>query len=60
MKKFTIFANGANMGFFEGEDEAAALEAYAQEAGYQSLADLEEQLETEKPDEYEVVEVSTC
>ena len=57
MKNYRIFANGFDMGIFEGEDEHAALEALAQEAGYQSLADMEEQLETEKPDEYEVVEV---
>ena len=57
MKKFKIYANGFNMGIFEGEDEDAALEAFAQEAGYQSLADMEEQLESEKADDYEVVEV---
>ena len=57
MKKFKIYANGTNMGIFEGEDEDAALEAFAQEAGYQSLADMEEQLESEKADDYEVVEV---
>ena len=57
MKKFKIYANGTNMGIFEGEDEDAALEACAQEAGYQSLADMEEQLESEKADDYEVVEV---
>ena len=55
MKKFTIYANGFNMGVFEGADEDAALEAYAQEAGYQSLADMEEQLGSDA--EYEVVEV---
>lgn len=60
MKKFKIFANGFNMGIFEGEDERAALEAYAQEAGYQSFEDMNEQLESEKPDVYEVVEVETC
>lgn len=54
MKKYTIYANGFNMGVFEGEDEDAALEAYAQEAGYQSLADMTEQLESVA--EYEVVE----
>ena len=60
MKNYRIFANGWDMGIFEGADEHAALEAYAQEAGYQSLADMDEQLESEKPDEYEIVEVSTC
>ena len=60
MKKYRIFANGWDMGIFEAEDEAAALEAYAQEAGYQSMADMEEQLGSEKADEIDVVEVSTC
>ena len=60
MTKFKVYANGFNMGVFEGSDERSALEAYAQEAGYQSLADMEEQLETEKADEYEVVEVEAC
>lgn len=57
MKKFTVYANGFNMGVFEATDEDAALEAFAQEAGYQSVADMEEQLESEKADDYEVVEV---
>ena len=57
MKKFKVFANGYKMGTFEATDEDTALEAYAQEAGYESLADMEEQLGSEKPDEYEVVEV---
>ena len=63
MKKFTIYVNDFNMGIFEGEDEAAALEAFAQEAGYQSMADMDEQLADadeqveSKPDSYEVVEV---
>lgn len=57
MKKFKIFANGYKMGIFEGEDEDTALEAYAQEAGYQSVADMDEQLGSEKADEYEIIEV---
>ena len=58
MKKFKIYANGFNMGIFEAEDERAALEAYAQEAGYESMADMDERLETEPGhDVYEVVEV---
>ena len=56
MKKFKIYANGFDMGIFEATDEDAALEAFAQEAGYQSVADMEEQLESEKADDYEVVE----
>ena len=56
--KFKVFANGFHMGIFEATDEDAALEAYAQEAGYESLADMEEQLETDPGhDVYEVVEV---
>ena len=57
MKKFKIFVNGFDMGTFEAESEDAALEVYAQEAGYQSLADMEEQLDSEKADDYEIVEV---
>ena len=57
MKKFAVYANGFDMGTFEAEDEDAALEAYAQEAGYQSLADMHERLDSEKADDYEVVEV---
>ena len=54
MKNYKIFANGFDMGIIEGADEHDALEAYAQEAGYQSLADMEEQLESKA--DYEVVE----
>ena len=57
MMKFKVFANGLNMGIFEAESEDAALEAYAQEAGYQSFADMEERLDSEKADDYEIVEV---
>ena len=57
MKKFKVVVNHFDMGIFEGEDEAAALEAWAQDAGYQSFADMDEQVESEKPDEYEVVEM---
>ena len=63
MKNYRIYVNDFNMGIFEGEDEAAALEAFAQEAGYQSMADMDEQLADadeqveSKPDSYEVVEV---
>ena len=56
--KFKILVNGFDMGIFEAADEDDALEVYAQEAGYQSLADMEEQLETEPGhDLYEAVEV---
>ena len=55
MKKFTIYANGFNMGVFQAEDEDTALEAYAQEAGYESFADMNEQLESKA--DYEIVEV---
>ena len=57
MKKFKVVVNHFDMGIFEAADEAAALEAFAQEAGYEGFADMNERLETEKPDEYEVVEV---
>lgn len=54
MKKFTVYANGFNMGVFEAENQDAALEMYAQDAGYHSFADMHEQLESKA--EYEVVE----
>ena len=57
MKKFQIFANDFFVGIFEAEDEVAALEAYAQEAGYESLEDMNEQLGSEKADKLDVVEV---
>ena len=55
MRQYKIYANGFDMGVFSAESEDAALEAYAQEAGYDSLADMEEQLGSKS--EYEVVEV---
>lgn len=57
MKKFKVVVNHFTMGIFSAEDEAGALEAWAQDAGYQSFADMNEQTETKKPDEYEVVEM---
>ena len=57
MRQYKIYANGFDMGVFSAESEDAALEAYAQEAGYDSLADMEEQLGSEKEDEYEIIEV---
>ena len=58
MRQYKIYANGFNMGIFSAESEHAALEALAQEAGYESMADMEERLETEPGhDVYEVVEV---
>lgn len=56
MRKFKVFANGVNMGIFAGEDETAALEAYAQDAGYESMDDMNERLDSDSEDEYEVVE----
>ena len=55
MKDYKIYANGFNMGVFQAEDEDDALEAYAQEAGYESFADMNEQLESKA--DYEIVEV---
>ena len=57
MKKFKVVVNHFNMGVFEAESEAAALDAWAQDAGYESFADMNEQTESEKPDEYDVFEV---
>lgn len=56
MAQYKIFANGIKMGIFSAKDENGAFEAYAQDAGYQSVADMEEQLGSDV--EYEVVEVS--
>ena len=55
MRQYKIYANGFDMGVFSAESEDAALEAYAQEAGYETVADMEEQLGSKS--EYEVVEV---
>ena len=55
MKKFQIFVNHFDMGIFEAEDERSALEAYAQERGYESVADMEEHMGSKS--EYKVVEV---
>lgn len=55
MKNFKVFANGVKVGIFAAEDEDAALEMYAQKAGYQSVADMDEQLGSDA--EYDVVEV---
>ena len=60
MRQYKIFVNHFNIGIFEAESEDSALETLAQKAGYQSFADMNAQTESEKPDEYEVVEVSTC
>ena len=57
MKKYQVFADDFFVGIFEGEDEVAALEAYAQEAGYESLENMNEHLGAEKVDELDVVEV---
>lgn len=58
MKKFKVYVNQFNMGVFEAEDEDDALEAWAQDSGYQSLADLNEQVGAEPGhDVYEVVEI---
>lgn len=56
MAQYKIFVDGIKMGIFEAEDEDAAFEAYAQDAGYESVTDMEEQLGSDA--EYEVVEVS--
>lgn len=58
MKKFKVFVNGFNMGVFEAENEDAALEAFAQDAGYESMDDMNERLDSDPAaDDYEVVEV---
>jgi len=37
---FRIFANGTDMGTFWGDDEEDALDAYAQDAGFDSYDEL--------------------
>lgn len=38
--RFQITANGMDMGMYEAPDEDAALDAYAQDAGYSDYADM--------------------
>jgi hypothetical protein len=40
---YSITANGTPMGDYQGATEAEALDAYARDAGYSDLADLNEQ-----------------
>lgn len=42
MKKYTIYDNGYEMGEYEGETKREALDAYAQEVGYESFEELEQ------------------
>lgn len=41
-KKFSITANGTNMGIFEGVTSDEAILAYVKEAGYVSIEDASE------------------
>lgn len=44
MTDFQVTANGTDMGTYQGEDEDGALDAYAQDAGYDDYDDLIEQV----------------
>lgn len=45
MTKFIVSANGAEFGIYEADDEQAARDLCAQDAGYKSEADMVSQLE---------------
>ena len=44
MSKFEVSANSTVFGIYEGEDAQGARDACAQDAGYKSEADMEENL----------------
>ena len=46
-KKFTVWANSGVFGPYEAEDEQGARDACAQDAGYESEAQMEKALERE-------------
>ena len=45
MSKYQVSANSTTLGIFEADDEQAARDLCAQEAGYKSEEDMEQQLE---------------
>lgn len=49
--KARVYANGEDMGVYEGGSDDAILDAYAQDAGYQDFADLLEQVPDATRDE---------
>lgn len=58
-KTFEIAANGNLMGEYKGADKAAAIDAYARDAGYDDFADLLTKIEGSSIDELDVFEIDT-
>ncbi len=58
MAHYRIIANGTDMGTYAGSDEEAALDAYAQDAGYADYDDLLEEVQGSSRGEVEVREAT--
>jgi hypothetical protein len=58
MAHYRIFANGTDMGTYEGLDEDAALDSYAQDAGYADYDSLLEEVPGSTRGEVEVREAT--
>jgi hypothetical protein len=56
MTLYRILANGTDMGAYEGSDPEAALDAYAQDAGYTNYDDLLARVPGSSREEAEIVE----
>lgn len=57
MKTFEIFANSTPMGEVRGDNETAALDGYAREAGYSDFSDLLDNVPNSTRDEIDVFEI---
>ena len=56
MKNYEVSANGTVFGIYEADNEQAARDLCAQDAGYESESDMAERLE--HPSEVEAIEVN--
>ena len=59
MNTFEIFANGTNMGEYQGNTEAAAVDAFAEDAGYDSFSDLLQNVPGSSRDDLDVCLIRT-
>ena len=58
-KTFAIAANGNFMGEYTGDDENAAVDAYARDAGYADFSDLLGRVEGSSRSELDIFEIDT-